>query len=139
MENLIKTDNPKNYNGGVIPAIDNGVLITTDKGKFKSSQVLPDAVQESIGVEKISFEDSTVNNADEDRHGLLPKLSGDVNEYLDGTGEWSNPSRSGNGGFANIYWVQSGRTVTIEEVRENVVSNMIIDGSLIVDGRLTTL
>lgn len=138
MENLIKTDNPKNYNGGTIPAIDNGVLITTDKGKFKSSQTLPDAVQENIEVEKISFEDSIVNNSTESKHGLLPKLSGEDTEYLNGAGEWVTPPRNGTG-FGNIWNVESGQTVTIGANYENVVSGMVIDGSLVINGKLTIL
>lgn len=138
MENLIKTDNPKNYNGGTIPAINNGALITTDKGKFKSSQTLPDAVQENIEVEKISFEDSTVNNSSETKHGLLPKLSGDSTEYLNGEGEWTTPSRVGTG-FGNIWNVPSGTVVTIGANYENVVSGMVIDGDLVINGKLTIL
>lgn len=138
MENLIKTDNPKNYNGGTIPAIDNGVLITTDKGKFKTSQTLPDEVQENIDVEKISFSDSTVNNSSETKHGLLPKLSGEDDEFLNGNGEFVKPPRTGSG-FGNIWNVESGQTVTIGANYENVVSGMVIDGSLIIYGKLTIL
>lgn len=138
MENLIKTDNPKNYNGGTIPAIDNGVLITTDKGKFKTSQTLPDEVQENIDVEKISFSDSTVNNSSETKHGLLPKLSGEDDEFLNGNGEFVKPPRTGSG-FGNIWNVESGQTVTIGANYENVVSRMVVDGILIIDGVLTIL
>lgn len=38
--------------------------------------------------------DSTSLDASTDLHGLLPKLSGTVTEFLDGTGAWSTPSGS---------------------------------------------
>jgi hypothetical protein len=38
--------------------------------------------------------DSTSLNASTDLHGLLPKLSGTVTEFMNGTGAWSTPSGS---------------------------------------------
>jgi len=40
----------------------------------------------------ISLYDVTTDNATTGRHGFLKKLSGNANEYMDGTGNWSVPS-----------------------------------------------
>lgn len=140
MESLLKTDNPSNYKGAVIPAQGNSVLITTDKDKFEVSQTLPDKVQNNIGIEKISFSDKTTNDATTLKHGLLPKLSGVATQFLNGLGAWAvPPSPTKSDYFGNIWWVKTGKTITIEDTRENVVSNMIVDGTLVVDGILTVL
>lgn len=138
MEALILTDNPKNYNGNTVEAKKNAALITTDKGEYEASQTLPDKVQNNIQVEKISFSDKTVNNSSIDKHGLLPKLSGESDEYLNGEGEFVKPPRSGSG-FGNIWNVESGQVVTIGANYENVVSGMVIDGDLVINGKLTIL
>lgn len=138
MEALILTDNPKNYNGNTVEAKKNAALITTDKGEYEASQTLPDKVQNNIAVEKIAFSDKTTNNSSTSKHGLLPKLSGESDEYLNGDGEFVKPPRSGSG-FGNIWWVKTGTVVTVGETYENVVTNMLVDGTLIVDGILTIL
>lgn len=49
----------------------------------------------------ISFSDTAAGNATAARHGFLPKLSGIVTEYLNGTGAWSVPA--GGGGDLDFY------------------------------------
>lgn len=49
----------------------------------------------------ISFSDITTNNASVTKHGFLPKLSGNVAQYLDGTGAWSTPA---GGGITTLLW-----------------------------------
>ena len=39
----------------------------------------------------IQFTDIADGNADSDAHGFLPKLSGDSDTFLDGSGAWANP------------------------------------------------
>lgn len=136
MENLIITEKPDNYSGSTVPAIKSGSVITNEKGEFVVTQTLPTPVQKNIEAENLKFKDSTVNNSSESKHGFLPKLSGQAEEYLDGEGNWVKPPRGGQG-FANIWWVESDETVTIGASYENVVSNMVIDGALVIDGRLT--
>lgn len=137
MDALVKTALPKkNYGDGLVPAIESGALISDEKGNFKASQTLPVPVQKNIEAENLKFKDSTTNNSTETKHGFLPKLSGEEDEYLNGEGEFVKPPRSGSG-FANIYKIDASQTVTIGANYENVVSNMIIDGALVVDGRLT--
>ena len=139
MDALVKTELPKkNYGDGLVPAIADGALVTDSSGKFSASQTLPDKVQNNIAVEKISFSDKTTNNSSTGKHGLLTKLSGESDEFLNGAGEFVRPPKSGSG-FGNIWWVKSGQTVTVGETYENVVTNMLVDGTLIVDGILTIL
>lgn len=42
-------------------------------------------------------DDNTDLNASTSRHGLLPKLSGNSSEFLNGSGAWSTPAGSGGG------------------------------------------
>jgi len=139
MDALVKTELPKkNYGSGLVPAIKSGVLISDANGEFETSQTLPVPVQKNIEAENLKFVDSTTNNSSETKHGFLPKLSGEDDEYLNGNGEFVKPPRSGSG-FANIWWVKTGATVTIGEIYENVVSRMQVDGHLEIDGKLTIL
>jgi hypothetical protein len=46
----------------------------------------------------IEFSDIETLNASELMHGLLPKLSGDPDEFLNGVGEWAVPAGGGGGG-----------------------------------------
>jgi len=41
---------------------------------------------------KLSFSDVTTKNATDSEHGLLPKLSGDSTQFLNGDGEWRAPT-----------------------------------------------
>ncbi len=43
------------------------------------------------GPEHLTAADTTTLDATVTEHGLLPKLSGDATDFLDGTGGWSNP------------------------------------------------
>ncbi len=139
MDALVKTELPKkNYGNGLVPAVESGVLISDEKGVFKTDQTLPVPVQKNIEAENLKFKDSTTNNSSETKHGFLPKLSGEGDEYLNGNGEFAKPPRSGSG-FGNIWKVLSGETVVIGEVYENVVTTMQIYGTLQVYGKLTIL
>lgn len=122
----------------IIPSRDNSVYIGGRGGKPSAEQTLPIPVQENIDIENVRISDSTVNNSTEGKHGLLPKLSGDNSTFLNGEGEFVSPPRTGSG-FANIWWVKTGVTVTIGEIYENVVSRMQVDGHLEIDGKLTIL
>jgi hypothetical protein len=140
VEALILTDNPRNFKGNTVEAVKDAALIITSDGKYQSSQTLPTKVQNNIGIEKISFSDKTTNDATTLKHGLLPKLSGVATQFLNGLGAWAvPPSPTKSDYFGNIWWVKTGEKVTIEDTRENVVSNMIVDGTLVVDGILTVL
>ena len=138
MEQLVKTES-EGYIKNAIPAKDNSVLIINDKGKFESSQVIPDKTQNNIAVEKIAFSDKTTNDVTATKHGLIPKLPNDSSYVMTGTG-WGKLPRTGTG-FGNIWWVKNGETIVVGDAYENVVSNMIIDlgGTLRVDGILTIL
>lgn len=122
----------------VIPSRDNSVFIGGRGGKPSAEQTLPVPVQENIDIENVRISDSTVNNSTEGKHGLLPKLSGDNSTFLNGEGEFVSPPRTGSG-FGNIWNVESGQTVTIGANYENVVSGMVIDGDLVINGKLTIL
>jgi hypothetical protein len=52
--------------------------------------------------------DSTSLNASKDMHGLLPKLSGSSDEYMNGIGEWGTPA--GGGGGASSDLIEHGHT-----------------------------
>lgn len=139
MDALVKTELPKkNYGSGLVPAIKSGVLISDANGEFETSQTLPVPVQKNIEAENLKFVDSTTNNSSETKHGFLPKLSGEDDEYLNGEGEFVKPPRSGSG-FGNIWNVESGQTVTIGANYENVVSEMEVSGVLDIYGKLTIL
>ena len=66
------------------------------------------ASHQSGGADSIKLDDlaGPDDNTDLDAtavaHGLLPKLSGDAGEYLDGTGNWTTPE-GGNGGLLDSY------------------------------------
>lgn len=120
----------------VVPTKNNSVFITGANGRISGEDTLPLPVQKNIEVENIKFKDTTTNNSSETKHGLLPKLSGESDEYLNGEGSFVRPTKVGSG-FGNIYNIRANQTVTIGVDYENVVSNIIIDGALIIDGRLT--
>lgn len=122
----------------VVPTKNNSVFITGANGRISGENTLPVPVQKNIDIENLRISDSVVNNSSETKHGLLPKLSGEDDEYLNGSGEFVKPPRSGSG-FGNIWWVKTGTVVTVGETYENVVTNMLVDGTLIVDGILTIL
>ncbi|MDR4491372.1 MAG: hypothetical protein R2685_10805 [Candidatus Nitrosocosmicus sp.] len=46
--------------------------------------------------------DITTLNANTTKHGLLPKLSGDANQYLNGSGTWSTPAGGEGGGSTSL-------------------------------------
>tara|TARA_R110000868_G_scaffold38259_2_gene134058 strand:- start:744 stop:1076 length:333 start_codon:yes stop_codon:yes gene_type:complete len=79
---------------GVIPSQSNSVVANVN-GRLLFTQTLPDKVQGNIFAEKIQLSDSIANNASTTKHGLLPKLSGDDDEFLDGKGNWSIPKGGG--------------------------------------------
>ena len=138
MSQLIQTsDIGNNGKHTAVPSTNSSAFIVSDNGKIKGSQTLPVKVQNNIAVENISFSDKLTNDATTGKHGLLPKLSGIATQFLNGLGTWSVPAKPDNTEyFGNIWWVRSGETVIIEETRENVVSNMLVQGSLMVYGRL---
>lgn len=49
-----------------------------------------------------SPDDNTDLNSTESAHGLLPKLDGNSNHYLDGEGNWTTPSGSGGSGSSPL-------------------------------------
>ena len=79
---------------GVIPSQSDSVVANVN-GRLLFTQTLPDKVQSNIAAEKTSFSDNTKNNATTSKHGFLPKLSGNDNEFLDGEGNWSIPKKGG--------------------------------------------
>jgi len=91
---LVTSDATGGGKHGVIPSQSDSVVANVN-GRLLFTQTLPDKVQANTSVEKISFSDSAKNNATTSRHGLLPKLSGDDNEFLDGKGNWSIPKKGG--------------------------------------------
>ena len=47
----------------------------------------------------LALTDVVTNNASITKHGFLPKLSGDITQFLDGTGIFSVPAGGGGGGI----------------------------------------
>jgi hypothetical protein len=72
---------------GVIPSQSDSVVANVN-GRLAFTQILPDKVQANTSAEKISFSDSTKNDATTLKHGYLPKLSGDVNDVFRGDGTY---------------------------------------------------
>lgn len=139
MAQLIQTSGSKPTDvHTVVPTKNNSVFITGANGRISGEDALPVPVQKNIDIENVRISDSVVNNSSETKHGLLPKLSGDATEVLNGLGTWVNMPKVGTG-FGNIWWVKTGTVVTVGETYENVVTNMLVDGTLIVDGILTIL
>lgn|SRR3990167_3344308 len=114
-----------------------GVFISDDKGNVEASATIPGNIQNNIEAEKIKFSDSAINNSSVNTHGFIKKLSGTATEFMNGAGNWTRLSAAGL--FGNIYKVESTETVVIGANYENVVSNMIIEGALSIEGRLKIL
>lgn len=49
----------------------------------------------TVTEDDLSFSDVTTANADASKHGLLPKLSGNAGEFLNGTGGWTTAAGAG--------------------------------------------
>lgn len=62
-------------------------VLAATSGSNTGDQTISDAT--------ISLTDITTNNATSSRHGFLPKLNGNVNTFLDGTGGFSSPAGAG--------------------------------------------
>lgn len=78
-----------------------------DNSSPANSSDINSAYAEITAIEDAFLTDSTSLNASTDIHGFLPKLSGTVTEYLDGSGAWSTPP---GGGGASSDLIEHGHT-----------------------------
>ena len=83
-----------------------GVVTVADDSHSHTSSTLPantSYLGSSIEEAELNFSDVTTNNASTTKHGLLPKLSNNSSQYLNGTGNWSTPAGGGStpGGSVN--------------------------------------
>ena len=95
-DRLLQTSkNPIDGRYKLVPTANNGVVVTDQFGNLKTEKILPTPIQENIVVEDLKFSDSNKKNASTSKHGLLPKLSGDPTQYLDGEGNFTVPAGGG--------------------------------------------
>lgn len=73
------------YEGSILNFVGAGVTATTQAGK--AIITIPGGLT-SVNDTDVIFTDNTTNNASTAKHGYLPKLSGDANNVLLGTGAW---------------------------------------------------
>ncbi len=83
------------------------------------------------GPEHTATSDQTYLDASIDAHGLLPKLSGDVEDFLDGSGGWSKAG-------SMVPWhIEAGETFTVPLKKQALFAMTIVnEGTLVVDGYL---
>lgn len=77
-----------------------------------------------VAESNLNFVDGTVGNATASKHGLLPKLSGNAAQFLNGTGGFSTPS------FSGLQTASQGLTVSGSDVRIDT-NNALGIGSII--------
>jgi hypothetical protein len=85
------------------------------------------------GPEHTAAEDTTRLDASTERHGLMPKLSGDASDVLLGDGTWGTAAA----GAMVPYYIAVGDTFTVPLYRQALFSEPIeVDGALVVNGLL---
>lgn len=84
-------------------------------------------------------DDNTDLNASTLKHGLLRKLSGDADQYLDGAGNWTTPEGTGGGGGgrATPYYIPPDETFEIALYEQVLYAvDIVNDGFITNDGIL---
>lgn len=85
---------------------------------LSDNQLTANVIQEGIRLDALGEpNDTTQLDATTDRHGLLPKLSGNSSEFLNGLGQWATPGGGGGGGISNkiLLFNADDNTVTVYE------------------------
>lgn len=144
-----------NYPSAILFNSGDGKLTLQRNGLGDISTNLDGRYLQSVSDAMITFSDITTGNASTNKHGFLPKLSGQSTQYLNGLGNWQTITSGNDVSFGSAAQIPFMNNVSTNFSYSNnltwndsllyiggnthVKSNLVVDGSLDINGTNVTI